>query len=269
MKIASVQMAVVENSMEETFEKVTRNLDQCRGADLVILPELWNIGFMDFNRYITAAEDINGPVMTLMKELAQKHGVFLHTGSFVEKEGGDYFNTSFLLSPQGEILGRYRKIHLFGYNSKENQILSPGGEPTVVDTPMGRMGMATCFDLRFPELFRNMVDQGAEIFLVCSAWPYPRLEPWIMLNRVRALENQCFLVSANMTGTSCGIQFVGHSMVTDPWGTILAGAGDEELIVFADIDVTKVKAARNTFPGLAGRRNFLNPGMADPAAPGV
>ncbi len=108
-------------------------------------------------------------------------------------------------------MGKYRKIHLFGYNSQETQILSPGEDVVVVDTPFGKIGMATCFDLRFPELFRAMVDKGVELFMVCSAWPYPRIEPWIMLNRVRALENQAYLISANSCGMNCGSQFVGHS----------------------------------------------------------
>lgn len=258
MKIASIQLSVVENNKNKTLEKASIAIEQCSGADLIILPEMWNIGFMSFDRYIREAEDVDGPTMTLLKTLAQNTGAFLHTGSFVEKENDHYFNTSFLLSPKGEILARYRKIHLFGYNSKETQILTSGKDPVVAKTPFGNIGMATCFDLRFPELFRTMVDEGAQIFLVSSAWPYPRLEPWIMLNRVRALENQSFLISANAAGINRGIQFVGHSMVVDPWGTVVAGAGDEEAIVRTQIDPQKVQQARDAFPALAGRKSFLN-----------
>jgi predicted amidohydrolase len=155
-------------------------------------------------------------------------------------------------------------MHLFGFQSQEEDILTPGDTPVVVETQFGFLGMATCFDLRFPELFRAMVDLGADMFLVCSAWPYPRLEPWIMLNRVRALENQCYLVCANCCGMNNGIQFVGHSMVVDPWGTVLAGAGDEETVVETRIDLSKTAEARSHFPGLAGRKPFLNPGMTGP-----
>ncbi len=258
MIVASIQMAVIENDKNATLKKASQCIEKCRNADLVILPEIWNIGFMSFDRYVSEAEDINGPTVTLLRTLAQKRGILLHTGSFVEKENNEYYNTSLLLSPQGDILAKYRKIHLFGYNSKETQILSPGRDPIVVSTPLGNFGMATCFDLRFPELFRVMVDKGAEIFLVCSAWPYPRLEPWLMLNRVRALENQCFLISSNSAGLNCGSQFVGHSMVVDPWGTILAGAGDEEMIVKTQIDPEVAASVRKKFPGLAGRKDFLN-----------
>jgi len=258
MEVASIQLSVVEGDKDETLKKAKDAIEKCSDVDLIILPEIWNIGFMSFDQYVEKAETIDGPTPTLMRELARKKGIFLHSGSFVEQEKGKYYNTSLLLSPDGEILAKYRKIHLFGYNSKETQILSPGETVVVADTPFGKIGMATCFDLRFPELFRAMVDKGAQYFLVCSAWPYPRVEPWIMLNRVRALENQAYLISANSSGMNCGSQFVGHSMVIDPWGTILAGAGDEDMIVRTQIDPEKVTQARKTFPGLAGRKNFLN-----------
>ncbi len=258
MKVASIQLSVVEGNKDATLEKAKQAIEKCHDADLVILPEIWNLGFMSFDQYLDKAENMEGPTPTLMRTLARDNGIFLHTGSFVEEEKGKYYNTSLLLSPDGEILGKYRKIHLFGFNSKETQILSPGEKVVVADTPFGKIGMATCFDLRFPELFRAMVDKGAQYFLVCSAWPYPRLEPWIMLNRVRAIENQAYLISANSSGMNCGSQFVGHSMIVDPWGTILAGAGDEEMIVQTRIAPEKVTQARELFPGLAGRRDFLN-----------
>ncbi len=257
MKIASIQLSVIKGDKNATLSKAEKAIKKCGDADLVILPEIWNIGFMSFDQYVDKAEDIDGPTPSLMKKLAMEKEIFLHTGSFVEEEKGKYYNTSLLLSPDGKILAKYRKIHLFGYNSKEAQILSSGEKVVVVDTPFGKIGMATCFDLRFPELFRAMVDKGAQYFLVCSAWPYPRIASWIMLNRVRALENQCFLISANSAGLNCGSQFVGHSMVIDPWGTILAGAGDEEMIVRTDIAPEKVTNARETFPCLAGRKDFL------------
>lgn len=257
MKVAVVQMSVIEDDKEATLNKARIAVEQCGGSELIILPELWNIGFMSFDRYVKDAEDINGPTMTLLKGLAQKTKAFLHTGSFVEKDKTHYFNSSFLLSPGGEILARYRKIHLFGYNSEESQILTAGTEPVTVKTPFGILGMATCFDLRFPELFRAMVDKGAEIFLVSSAWPYPRLEPWLLFNRARALENQSFLISANAAGMNRGKQYVGHSMVVDPSGTVVAGAGDEETIIHCRVDPQRVHEERAAFPALAGRKNFL------------
>ena len=114
-----------------------------------------------------------------------------------------------------------------------------------------------CYDLRFPELFRRMGEKGAEVFLVPSAWPFPRLEAWIMLNRVRALENLCFLVSANSVGVNRGIQFAGNSMMVDPWGVILTSGGDEEVILQAELDPEVMHSARERYPALADRLDWL------------
>jgi predicted amidohydrolase len=259
MKLASIQMAVFEGDKARAIDEASKRIRQAKGADLVILPELWNIGFMSFERYIPEAEDREGPTLTTMRELAVEIKAHIHMGSFVERQEGRYYNSSYLISPTGDILANYRKIHLFGYQSREGELLTPGDETVVVDTPLARFGMATCYDLRFPELFRRMVDLGAQIFLVCSAWPYPRLEHWIMLNRVRALENQCFLVSANSVGPNLGGLFVGHSMAVDPWGIILASAGDDEAIVKAEIDMEILHEARRRFPVLTDRVDWLNP----------
>jgi len=257
MKIASIQMSVVEGDKMATVNKAIENIHRCEDADLIILPEIWNVGFMSFDRYIPEAEDKKGQTLTRLRESAKETGVYLHSGSFVEEKNGKYYNSSYLISPNGKILANYLKIHLFGYNSKETQILTPGDRTVTVETPIGKIGMATCYDLRYPELFRRMVDDGAEIFMVCSAWPYPRLEHWLLLNRVRALENQCFLVSSNSVGINQGIQFVGHSIITDPWGTILAGAGDTEVIIKSEIDLADLETARQQFPALADRKDWL------------
>jgi len=257
MQIASIQMSVVENDKTATLEKGVENIRRAKGADLIILPELWNIGFMSFDRYLSEAEDKSGPTLTAMRDAARELRVYLHTGSFVEKEDGKHYNSSYLLSPEGEVLANYRKIHLFGYNSREKQILDHGDKVVVVSTPLGKLGLVTCYDLRFPELFRRMVEKEAELFLVCSAWPYPRLEHWILLNRVRALENQAFLVSANTVGMNGGVQLLGHSMIVDPWGIILSSGGDEETTLRAEITLDDVKKARGRFPALADRQAWL------------
>ena len=258
MRVASIQMSVVEGDKEQTIAKALACVHRAADADLVILPEIWNVGFMSFDRYRAEAEDREGPTLTTLAGAAQKYRIHLHTGSFVEREGKSYYNSSYLLSPTGEILANYRKIHLFGHNSREAQILTPGREVVVAGTPLGKMGMATCYDLRFPELFRRMAEQGARLFLICSAWPYPRIAHWLLFNRARALENQCFLISANSTGTNLGTTFVGHSQVVDPWGVVVAGAGDDEAIVWADIDLDAVADARQRFSAYNDRVDWLS-----------
>ena len=257
MQVASIQIGVVEGDKARTIDKAVEKVLLARDADLIVLPELWNIGFMSFDRYMPEAEDKNGPTLTKLREAAIEVNSYLHTGSFVEKEEGKFYNSSYLISPQGEILANYRKIHLFGYNSREAQILNQGDKVVVAKTPIGDFGLATCYDLRFPELFRRLVEAGAQIFLICSAWPYPRLEHWIMLNRVRALENQCFLISANSVGTNMGVLFVGHSMMVDPWGVILGSAGDDEVILRSRLNLERLNDARERFPALADRLTWL------------
>jgi predicted amidohydrolase len=253
MRIASIQLKIVEGSKEEALDHASQVIRQCRGADLILLPELWNIGFMSFDRYRQEAETQNGPTLTLLRGLAKELSCHLHTGSFVERKGGRLYNSSFLLNPKGEVLGHYQKIHLFTYQSQEAHLLTPGASVAVMATEFGNFGLATCYDLRFPELFRRMLDQGAEFFLISSAWPHPRLEHWLLLNRARALENLSCLIASNCVGDNRGTQFVGHSLVVDPMGQIIAESNQEECVVWAEVDREMVLRAREEFPSLRDR----------------
>jgi predicted amidohydrolase len=253
MRIASIQLKVIEGSKDKALDHASQIIRQCRGADLILLPELWNIGFMSFDRYREEAETQEGPTLTLLRTLARELSCHLHTGTFVEKKGDRLYNSSFLLDPKGEILGSYQKIHLFTYQSQEAQILTPGTSVAVMATEFGSFGLATCYDLRFPELFRKMLDQGAEFFLISSAWPHPRLEHWFLLNRTRALENLSCLISSNCVGINRGTAFVGHSLTVDPLGQIIAGGNDEEGVVWAEVDRDIILKARAEFPTLRDR----------------
>jgi len=253
MRVASIQLKVIEESKEKALERASEMIRQCRGADLILLPELWNIGFMTFDRYRSEAETQEGPTLTLLCTLARELSCHLHTGSIVEKRGDRFYNSSFLLDPRGEIRGGYQKIHLFTYQSQEAEILTPGTSITVIPTEFGNFGLATCYDLRFPELFRKMLDQGVEFFLIASAWPAPRLEHWLLLNRTRALENLSCLISSNSVGMNRGTQFIGHSLVVDPMGQIIAGGDDEEGVVWAEVNRDVVLKARAEFPALNDR----------------
>jgi len=223
--------------------------------DLVMLPEIWGTGFFKFAEYAAEGEPAgNGETFSRLAPWAETLGSYVLTGSFVEQDGGSLYNTSLLISPEGKVIGRYRKIHLFGYQSEERKILSPGEEVCAVSTGLGIWGLTTCYDLRFPELYRKLVDQGAEVFLIVSAWPMARLEHWKLFNQVRALENQVYLVSCNCAGTQAGHQFAGHSMAVSPWGEILTIGGDKEEILWSSFDAAKVHEFRHTFPVLRDRR---------------
>ncbi len=253
MHVASVQLEIQERSREQTLEHVLALLDETRGSDMVLLPEMWPCGFFAYDRYRSDSETVDGPTVRALQAKARQLRTHLLIGSFVEREGTDLFNTTLLLGPAGEILGRYRKIHLFGYQSEEKRLLRRGEEVTVVPTPWGQAGLAICYDLRFPELFRRMLDRGAELFLVVSAWPEPRLESWRLFNRARANENLAYLFSCNCTGQQGDNRYAGHSLFVDPRGQVIAEGGTGEEIVRADVDPGLVATVRQEFPALRDR----------------
>lgn len=258
MLVASVQMPVIEGDKPAAIARTVELISRLPPVDLIILPETWNIGFFSFDLYHQQAEDEQGPTLTAMRQAAREAGAHVHVGSLVERQGGHYYNTSFLLSPQGEVVARYRKVHLFGHNSREPQLLTPGNQAVLARTTLGVLGLATCYDLSFPEFFRHMANGGAEMFLVCSAWPQPHGDAWALLNRVRAMENQCFLLSCNAVGVSAGVALAGHSMMVDPWGRVLAEGDDQPTVLLQELDPAEVARAREMFSVFRDRKPWLN-----------
>ena len=254
MKIASIQLSIADNiPKNEMVARALRMMDECAGSDLILLPELWNIGFFAFDKYIGESEPIDGYTATAIGNKARELGSLVFSGSFVESRGGKYYNTSVLFDRTGKSVASYSKIHLFTYKSKEGEILTPGSELVVADTEFGKMGLSTCYDLRFPEMFRIMNDMGAEFFLVTSGWPFPRLEAWETFNRARAAENVCYLISCNSCGKQSGFMALGHSKVVDPLGYVIADSDFRETTVRAEIDPSQVKKIRDEFPVLNDR----------------
>jgi predicted amidohydrolase len=253
MKVASIQIEMADRPKADNVEHALSAVDGVPAADLILLPEIWPCGFFSFDRYAAESEALDGPTVSAFRLKARERRCHLVMGSLVERDGDRLFNTTVFIGPDGEIIARYRKIHLFGYQSDETKLLTPGKDIVVADTPWGRAGFSTCYDLRFPELFRRMVDCGAEIFLVPSAWPLARIEAWRLFNRARAHENLAFLISCNCAGENAGKRYGGHSMIVDPWGRLLAEGGEGGEIVTAEIDVGQAVAARKEFPALADR----------------
>lgn len=254
MKVTSIQLAMVDQPKEKNVDHALKLIDQAPPSDLILLPEIWPCGFFSFDRYKRDSEAIDGSLVSTFKAVARKQKCHIFMGSMIEKDDQHLYNTSILLNPAGEIAARYRKIHLFGYQSEETTLLEPGKDVVVVDTPWGKSGLSTCYDLRFPELYRRMVDKGAIFFLVASAWPKVRLEAWRLFNRCRAHENLAFLISCNCAGANQGKTYAGHSMIVDPLGQVLAeGAQDEELVT-AEIDADQIDAVRLEFPALEDRK---------------
>ena len=254
MKIASIQLSIADNiPKNDMVDRALRMMGECAGSDLILLPELWNIGFFAFDKYIEESEPIDGYTATAIGSKARELGAWVFSGSFVESRNGKYYNTSILFDRTGKNIASYSKIHLFTYKSKEGEILTPGRELAVADTEFGKMGLSTCYDLRFPEMFRMMNDMGAEFFLVTSGWPFPRLEAWETFNRARAAENVCYLISCNSCGSQAGFMALGHSKIVDPLGSVVADSDYRETIVRAEIDPDQVKKIRDEFPVLKDR----------------
>lgn len=253
MRIAVVQLAYGD---DETLEGRTRRVAGLVGAqsgvDLVVLPELWPQGGFAYSTWAERAQPLDGPVVTAMQAAARDARLTLHAGSLVERaRDGRLFNTSVLIGSDGEFLATYRKIHLFGFGEGEPVLMSPGEAVVTHDT----FGLATCYDLRFPEMFRLLVDAGAEVALVPAAWPARRVGHWRLLAQARAVEDQMYVVAVNTAGTHAGVRMGGHSLVVDPWGTVLVEAGpDDQQVLVVDIEPALVAKTRASFPVLADRR---------------
>jgi len=249
IRAAVLQLEPQGDSKEESLAHALELIERAGDADLILLPELWNVGYLKFERYRDEAEPLRGPTISALAAKAQELGAYILAGSIVEREDERLYNTSALISPAGEIIASYRKIHLFGYRSKEKELLAPGDRIVVAETELGALGLSICYDLRFPELYRAQVDRGAQIFLVVASWPPARIGHWRLLCRARALENQSFLLGCNATGPHYG----GHSLAVSPQGEILKEAADSEEVLQVELDLEDVARARAEFPALRDR----------------
>jgi predicted amidohydrolase len=231
-----------------------------RGARLIVLPEVfaWRGPATDEP---AIAEPVPGPTTARLGALARELGVWLSGGSLHERATDEsrVFNTSCLFDPRGDIVARYRKVHLFDVDLpgrvavQESATRAPGAETVTASTELGTLGLSICYDLRFPELYRRLSRAGAEVLLVPSAFTFPTgAAHWEVLLRARAVENQCYVVAADQAGTSPqGFADWGDSMLIDPWGRVLARAGDGEAVVSAEIDLDYLARVRRELPALA------------------
>jgi predicted amidohydrolase len=255
--VALVQLAQ-DTATEPPAARVDRAIDltraACAGADLVVLPELWLAGAFDIHASQEYAEPLDGPLVAAFSDIAAQERTWLHMGSFPERDAdGHTFNTSVLFDPDGTIAATYRKVHLFGFDGGEPSVMSAGEDYVVVDTPLGKTGLATCYDLRFPEQFRALVDAGAESFLITSGWPTKRIEHWRVLLRARAIEDLAWVVACNGVGVQGGTELGGFSAIIDPLGEIVVEADRSEQILTGEVDVSKAQQWRDTFPALGDR----------------
>jgi predicted amidohydrolase len=255
VRASLIQIAVDEGeSVESRRRRVAALVRDQAGADLVVLPELWTTGAFAFEEFAHEAEPLEGPTYEAMAGAARDAGVWLHAGSIPERDPeGPLYNTSLVFSPSGDLAAAYRKIHRFGFDKGEAVLMAAGRDLVTVRLPGTTLGLATCYDLRFPELFRGLVDAGAETLVVPAGWPERRRAHWTLLAQARAVENQAFVLACGTAGTHARVPQAGHSIVVDPWGEVLAEAGAGEEVLTVEFDPGKVTATREQFPALKDR----------------
>ncbi|WP_330305869.1 MULTISPECIES: carbon-nitrogen family hydrolase [unclassified Streptomyces] len=255
MRASLLQIDVNDSeSVASRRQRVAALVREQAGVDLVVLPELWTTGAFAYEGFEAEAEPLEGPTYEVMAKAASDAGVWLHAGSIPERDPeGALYNTSLVFSPSGELAASYRKIHRFGFDKGEAVLMGAGAELVTVRLPETVIGVATCYDLRFPELFRGLVDAGAETFVLPAGWPERRRSHWTLLAQARAVENQAYVLACGTAGTHAGVPQAGHSIVVDPWGEVLAEAGAGEEILTVEFDPAKVATTREQFPALKDR----------------
>lgn len=265
-----VRMAVIQlnsrNIPSENLAVVEQLLDRAAemGAQFVGLPELWTY-LGPYAGYEEVAQTIPGPAIELLQEKARKHNMIVHGGSIVEHHPtipGKFYNTSVLIDRRGEIVAQYRKIHLFdvqlanGEKHLESERIVPGDKVVTAEVDGITFGLTVCYDLRFPELYRALVLQGAQVLLVPAGFTlHTGRDHWEVLLRARAIENLCYVVAPGQVGTyPPDKQCFGRSMIIDPWGLVIAQAQDMPTVIMAEVDLARIEQARAQIPCLEHRR---------------
>ena len=278
MRAGLVQLNVSDDpvaNLAETQKLVARAAGG--GADLVLTPETTNLlsTSRTHQRAVLHHED-DDPTLAALREAAAREGVWLLIGSLAlltRDADGRFANRSFLIGPDGGIAARYDKIHMFDVKVSETEVFResagyrPGDTAVLADTPLGRIGLTICYDLRFAYLYRRLAQAGAQILTVPSAFTHTTgAAHWEVLLRARAIETGCFVLAPAQTGFHAeplsggkGRRTHGHSMVIAPWGEVLSDAGTEPGVSFAEIDLSRVEAARARIPALTHDRRVTGP----------
>ena len=265
LKTAVIQLNSRDNPAEN-LSTVEHFLDRAAemGADFAGLPEFWTY-LGPYSGYDQAAQTIPGPAIERLQEKARRHNMIVHGGSIVERHPtlpGKFYNTSVLIDRSGEIVATYRKIHLFdvqlpgGDVHAESERIVPGDQVVTAEIDGVTFGLAVCYDLRFPELFRSLALRGAQILLNPAAFTlHTGRDHWEVLLRARAIENLCYVVAPAHVGSyPPNKQCFGRAMIIDPWGLVLAQAQDRPTVIMAEIDLARIDEVRAQIPSLEHRR---------------
>ena len=266
IKIAAIQMSTVADKMENV-RTVKAYLEKIKdeNPDFVILPEMFCCPYQTENFPIYAEKE-GGPVWQQLSGYAKQYGIYLIGGSMPEKDAEEnVYNTSYIFDREGKQIGKHRKVHLFdidvkgGQTFKESDTLTAGDSDTVFDTEFGKIGVMLCFDIRFPELSRMMVNDGAKVIFVPAAFNMTTGPAhWELSFRTRALDNQIYMVGcAPARDVSAGYISWGHSIVTDPWGRVIDMLDEKKGILLAELDMDYEEQVREELPLLKSRRKDM------------
>ena len=265
MKIGLAQLNSRQNKATN-LAAAGRAIDRLagQGADLVVLPEMFNFHGLE-DAYQAAAEEIPGPSTEWARSKARERGIFVHCGSLAERRDGAVFNTSVVFDRYGAEVARYSKIHLFdartpdGLEYRESDAFAAGDQVVVCECDGITFGLAICYDLRFPELFHALADRGAQVFLVPAAFTVPTgIAHWEPVIRARAIENGCYVAACGQWGLYArGRQNYGHSLVVDPWGTVLAQCRESADTLVVELDMDYLRSVRERLPVQRHRRRDL------------
>ncbi|KAA0546657.1 carbon-nitrogen family hydrolase [Bacillus sp. BGMRC 2118] len=256
IKVSCVQFDIQFGNPQENYRIVKHKLSEAMmdKPDIIVLPELWTTGY-DLTR-LSEIADSNDETVEFLSAQAKEHNVYIVGGSIAKKTPSGVYNTMFAISNKGELLGEYSKLHLFKLMD-EHLYLEAGESEGNFEIANTQCAGVICYDIRFPEWIRKHTTNGAEVLFVVAEWPLPRLSHWRSLLISRAIENQCYVIACNRSGQDPNNVFAGHSMIIDPWGEVLAEAGEEESIIQADLDIEKVRTVRKHIPIFDDRRPEL------------
>lgn len=256
MKFAVAQMSCVLGDVAANCARMAASAAEARaqGCDVVVFPEMADTGYeVEVIREKAGAWD--GAAFAAMREIAVKNQMHVVAG-ISEREGDKIYNTSAVFAPDGSLLGKYRKIHLFSVAPvSEEKSITAGNSLTLVDVGGFKVGLFICYDLRFPELARTLTLRGAEVLVIVSAWQFPRVVHWNTLLAARAIENQTYVVACNRIGTDGPTNFCGSSRIIDPYGVVVAsGAEDRSELIVGEVKKDVLQWARERMPVLKHRR---------------
>ena len=253
MKIAMVQMRIVAGDVAANRARgLALIAEAAANAAVVVLPEIWTTGYA-LRQVAEMAEDEAGPTLTGIREIAAREGVTVVAGSLTLRRQGRIYNESVVIGPDGTTVANYAKLHLFSMTGEE-RFFAAGDRRCLFDIGGVRAGLAICYDLRFPELFRSLTHEGAQIIFIPSEWPLVRALPWQILSRARAIENQIYVCAVNCIGEHRGSPFAGQSLLIAPDGEIVAAGGAEEAVIYGEIDPAAVAAVREAMKVWQDRR---------------